>query len=286
VQFIQNKLVSVESADYILVDYLKQQFISVVNRIEKASAKIGSLCVTCVPTLLQLGLPDLAYSLVCSVTKTRPHDSRCWRARMELEIKLGKPHKDILVNFENAVKLSSADVCLWSMYIQWLVGSGLLLTKKSIVEEVLKVKSNAAVTEVATRCLKSVFSSLKVEEYSTLKTQLLDTIFFHYGIEYARFFIQQSLSAPPNTLEYYMHCIAVEEVQPPSLSSSLQLLYERAVQEYGSEQSSEDVWLGYINMESRQLRMDRAADIYWRAKKALSNPESFISRFEGSNKLN
>ena len=95
-----------------------------------------------------------------------------------------------------------------------------------------------------------MFSSLNALEYSALKISLLDTIFFHYGIDAARVFIQQSLAAPPNALDYYRHCITIEDAQPSPLLPSLQSLYEIAVQEYGNEQACEDVWLGYIQVSN------------------------------------
>jgi len=288
-QFLKGKLSSLESSDYGLVDYLKEGFISVATRLDKGDVPVGhinSVAIIAVPVFLQLGFVAQACGLAVGCTKVNPSDSRCWKLRIELEIKLAIPNEDIMHHFEEAVKLSSPDVSLWVMYMQWLITSTSLPALSSdIVEEAYNDPEGNNVINVATRCLKRVFSTLNVAEYSALKNSLLDTIFFHYGIDSARAFIQLSLTAPPNTLEYYKHCIALEDAQVSCSWLTLQPLYEQAVQEYGSLEVCEDVWLQYIQMETQQLRMDRAGDIYWRAKQTLESSEGFIAKFTGLTKI-
>lgn len=93
-----------------------------------------------------------------------------------------------------------------------------------------------------------MFSTLQAEDYSSLKDRLLDVILLRCGIDIARLFIAQAVAAPPNTLSFYKHCIAIEQAHLTTNPHYLQALYEKAVQEHGSGPECEPIWLDYIKV--------------------------------------
>lgn len=59
-------------------------------------------------------------------------------------------------------------------------------------------------------------------------------------------------------------------------SSHVRQLFEAAVACYGSV--DEELWLEYARYEAAGLQ--GAGHVYWRATKALSNPDTFIARYQ------
>ena len=59
-------------------------------------------------------------------------------------------------------------------------------------------------------------------------------------------------------------------------SSHVRQLFEAAVACYGSV--DEELWLEYARYEAAGLQ--GAGHVYWRATKALSNPDAFIARYQ------
>jgi hypothetical protein len=84
-----------------------------------------------------------------------------------------------------------------------------------------------------------------------MKDQLLTAIFANLGVAEAQKFIQKSTSTPPTSICHYKYCISLEEAQQEvdkQPNTRLQSIYEKAVEEHGSDSSCEDIWLSYIQV--------------------------------------
>lgn len=130
-------------------------------------------------------------------------------------------------------------------------------------------------------------------------------VYILQGLEAARVLVARLAGVPPPGCDFYLAALELEEgllgegflsVAAPSgripaasgqhsmhlsgkaraaQQARVRLLYEAAVGDYGGQ--SEALWLAYARFEKRAGR--GAGDIFWRAHKALADPEPFVEKF-------
>lgn len=62
--------------------------------------------------------------------------------------------------------------------------------------------------------------------------------------------------------------------------SHVRSVYEQAIKEIGTKVECEDIWLDYVQYELGNLNMDKASDIYWRAKSTSNRPTMFLQKLQ------
>mmetsp|Transcript_22822 Transcript_22822/g.58091 ORF Transcript_22822/g.58091 Transcript_22822/m.58091 type:complete len:681 (-) Transcript_22822:163-2205(-) len=115
------------------------------------------------------------------------------------------------------------------------------------------------------------------------------------GADAARALYSRLLSVPPAGCDLFKAAIKVEQQEQLAAAGSsgrgtagagarregearMRKLYEAAVDAYGSEDV--ELWLQYASFEQSALK--GVGDIYWRATKALSDPDAFIELYRQS----
>lgn len=112
------------------------------------------------------------------------------------------------------------------------------------------------------------------------------------GIDAARAFYQRLLGLPAPGGEFFRCAIELEQAEEAAAAAAsrgakgpgktrqaagaepgtVRRLFEAAVASYGAEDP--EIWLLYAQHEARALR--GAGNIYWRATKALADPDPFV----------
>eukprot|EP00195_Chlamydomonas_chlamydogama_P008645 CAMPEP_0202892056 /NCGR_PEP_ID=MMETSP1392-20130828/1902_1 /ASSEMBLY_ACC=CAM_ASM_000868 /TAXON_ID=225041 /ORGANISM="Chlamydomonas chlamydogama, Strain SAG 11-48b" /LENGTH=719 /DNA_ID=CAMNT_0049575931 /DNA_START=74 /DNA_END=2233 /DNA_ORIENTATION=- len=116
--------------------------------------------------------------------------------------------------------------------------------------------------------------------------RFVERISQEHGLEAARAFYRRLLPLPPAGGDFFRAAIALEQAdrrhqqqqsgaRTSPHDAAIKRLHEAAVDAYGSVDP--EVWLDYAKYEMSQLR--GAAPIYWRATKALADPDAFIEQY-------
>eukprot|EP01111_Echinosteliopsis_oligospora_P001778 TRINITY_DN12604_c0_g1_i1.p1 TRINITY_DN12604_c0_g1~~TRINITY_DN12604_c0_g1_i1.p1 ORF type:complete len:645 (-),score=116.96 TRINITY_DN12604_c0_g1_i1:147-2081(-) len=239
--------------------------------------------------LLSVGKSETALEVALSGVKKFPGSALMWSKKIEMDVKAGKSATAIIADYKTAIKkIHPPSPTFYLNYIRWLV----ICDNTHKEENKLSEEDDehlfdgtdkaTAIYKISIECVESLSATLKSEAFGSFKQSLLDIINIHYGIQYARKFIKQTISLPPNSIQYYIHCVSIEESQPKSSFdlTSIRGIYEKGIQSFGTQPESEELWLRYIKMESTKLQMERASTLYWRAKQSLPDPESFIVKYQ------
>lgn len=312
VKYLLDKLHNLDFESIDLVQFVTNKILDVC---EKAPISI-EIYSQWIQVLLATADSEKADKITNRAIKKFPKSASLRLLKIEFLIKSGKPKQKILKAFETAVKKSEASADLWSRYIQWLTmnetfDSSNILKADDMEDELDTKHADEAVVELASRCLKSVYAVLKPDEFNLLKVNLLNTIFFHFGVVPTRKFLNKALQSAPTTLAFCEHALALEEAQPMTIvaqpqsqpqsqsqshlqsnshsqsqsqskegfsAETVRKIYEEAVRSYGS--TAEDMWLRYIQFEQRQLQVNRVGDLYFRAKRTLKDFASFMAKYE------
>jgi len=83
------------------------------------------------------------------------------------------------------------------------------------------------------------------------------------------------------SLSYLKQCLQIEAVSSILDINRIRELYERAVSNFG--QTNEDMWIEYIQWEYLHDEGKKASTLFWKAKKTVSNPTSFITKYHQLN---
>ncbi|KAG0595028.1 hypothetical protein M758_UG132500 [Ceratodon purpureus] len=111
---------------------------------------------------------------------------------------------------------------------------------------------------------------------------LVDWVLHAEGLQRAREIYTRLIALPSPGLNFLKSCIAMEaglvsEGNGDALKQ-LRKLFNLAVELYGH--FDEGLWLEYCSQERKAGNIEEASNVYWRAKKALQNPSSFLERYQ------
>lgn len=115
----------------------------------------------------------------------------------------------------------------------------------------------------------------------TVAAQLLEVTCAEQGMAAARALYQQLLKVPAAGGDMFRVMVRLEEQQQEqeggsSAAKRVRGVYEDAVRSYGAQDT--ELWLEFVQYEQRQGKQG-AGQLYWRAVKALQDPEPFIEQY-------
>ncbi|KAF0520632.1 U3 small nucleolar RNA-associated protein 6 [Gigaspora margarita] len=226
-----------------------------------------------------------ALDIVRQATEIYPQNSELWVKRIGIVTSLEElQDKSIDELYNLALNKNPTSLVLWDSYLSWNVskwkGGGL---KDHELEKIF----TASVSKVA---------SLSLNWIITNEQHLKDTknmVIARYltwadevgGVNKMRQVYKSLLNMILPTPEFYYTCIQIEEkhiTSPMALDSKthLEWLYVRACQ---SDNTTCDLWLGYIKFLLANNEQPRATIVYEQAMKAVKDPKSLESRYRQMN---
>lgn len=111
---------------------------------------------------------------------------------------------------------------------------------------------------------------------------LVDYVLHAEGLQRAREIYSRLIALPSPGLNFLKSCIAIEaaSVVDGNAESLKQLrkLFNLGVELYGHH--DDGLWLEFCAQERKAGNIQEASNIYWRAKKALSNPSNFLEKYQ------
>jgi U3 small nucleolar RNA-associated protein 6 len=112
----------------------------------------------------------------------------------------------------------------------------------------------------------------------TLKARLMALAEAHGSVGDVRRFYTLALSFGAVGAAFFAHCIRFEQALPSAARSTAQqrALLEQSARVHGAH--SADAWLDYMQFEYEHGTVQRATALYWRAKRSLESPASFIEQ--------
>jgi len=113
-------------------------------------------------------------------------------------------------------------------------------------------------------------------EMSLFREESFDVIMRNFNEEQVRKIYKLTLLYPPISSNYYLKCIEWEKSvsKGPSSINTIRQLYTSVTQEYGKQ--NHEIWMQFIEWETSIKEFQHANNLYWLAKKTLTNPEPFI----------
>lgn len=131
--------------------------------------------------------------------------------------------------------------------------------------------------------LNKLASSAGDQTSALLACSLIDWIFCSEGIKHTRSVYERILALPSPSIHIYKHCINVEcqmaAMGCKDAPKCLRRLFECALSKHSQHA---ELWLEYCSLEMKAGNPNAAGNIYWRAKKTLHDPSTFI---EGHQRL-
>lgn len=242
-----------------------------------------ALCVQWVAWGLRLDQPKLALKAARLGCARWPASAPVWARRLQLELELcaRKQHKasDLFQTFKQALLAVPAaqGSALWSLALRSLEPGG---------------KDFKQLVDLLVQALASGPRGPVHGGMGAVAGELLRCVHGAQGLEAARVVCDRLLAVPAPGGDFFRAALALEgahledlKSQPSSTSSTsaqrkaaesrVRKLFEAAVDAYGSLDDS--LWLQYALFERGALR--GAGDIYWRATKALADPDAFVAKY-------
>lgn len=111
---------------------------------------------------------------------------------------------------------------------------------------------------------------------------LVDYVFHAEGLQRAREIYSRLIALPSPGLNFLKSCIAIEAASVVDGNAEalkqLRKLFNLGVELYGHH--DDGLWLEFCAQERKAGNIQEASNIYWRAKKALSNPSNFLEKYQ------
>ncbi|KAJ9518134.1 hypothetical protein QJQ45_010109 [Haematococcus lacustris] len=266
---------------------LGSQLLALCQRALDSHAASAALCCRWVDWALRLGQQKLALKAARNSCQCWPSSSSVWLRRLDLELQLLErqqlPAAELFSTLEMALEQvteseKSGAVQLW----EWALG---VLSPSTHPSE-FKTLQQLLVQCVARGGKQPVRNGLGLVAGSMLRI-----VHGAHGLEGGRKLVAQLLAGPPPGSEFFHAaidmelealpaggCAVLKQSKTPSASKQLSQVFEAAVAAYGHE--DESLWLRFAQHE--HACMKGVGAIYWRATKALSNPDGFIAQFHAA----
>jgi U3 small nucleolar RNA-associated protein 6 len=235
-----------------------------------ADTSCPALGVHWVDWALRLGQPKAAVKAARAACSLWPSNARTWGRRLRLELELlnakQQPADELFSTLESALKavpLNAGGTALWDLALQTITPGhtqhprlvSMFLTSLAAGP---RGPLSGGAGAVAAGMLRSVHES--------------------QGLEAARKLMPRIAQGPAPGGDYFKAAIQLEESALKSSGGDekrVRALYEAAAEMYGAEDTQ--LWLSYALFEQSCKRS--AGRIYWRATKALDEPQPFIDQF-------
>jgi U3 small nucleolar RNA-associated protein 6 len=221
---------------------------------------------------LKLKQPKIALKAARRGCDRLPSSAAAWRQRLQLELQLRSARQAPAAQLHEAIKGALALVpadgapALWLLALEALQGSPEdLLALQGLLVRLQSCRAQGPVEGGMGAVAAAFLGALQQQQ----------------GPEAVRALVQQLLRVPATGGEFFKAAIRLEEQLPPQAGggqvggSRVRELYEAAVAAYGEVDPS--LWLGYAQLEQRSGRS--AGQVYWRATRALAEPDPFIEQY-------
>ncbi|XP_068945974.1 U3 small nucleolar RNA-associated protein 6 homolog [Petaurus breviceps papuanus] len=211
--------------------------------------------------LLDLGLKEVALEVALAMTDCCPDSATRWLLQLRLLIRIESSRLD--ERFQEAVGQLRAKDCLplWSLWVEW---------------------SEGARSEADTEALfqKSLLATVPADSV-VMKEKYLDWAYRTGGHKKAKKIFISLRENRPFSVQFFRKMIQIEKEQETCKMLNLREYYERALREFGSENS--DLWLDYIKEELNHPcgKPENCGQIHWRAMKMLKGElvEEFVAKY-------
>lgn len=195
---------------------------------------------------------------------------------------------ELLKILEEASKLKPKILCVWKEKV--LLNKGDDKKMLSIVQEASKLLENHEVIVLWNILLDNVasadvvknvykrFQSCEHSVFLALKPKLLEKTYEHRGLKAARDLYDEFIRTPPIQIEVHTTMINIEEKQAVKSYKNLKKCYEGMVRNHGAD--NYEIWLDYINFESKSGKAMLVPNIYANAIRVLKKElvDEFIKR--------
>ncbi len=238
---------------------------------------------------LKLKQPKIALKAARRGCDRLPASAAVWRQRLQLELQLRAARQAPSAQLHEAIKAALAAVpvedapALWLLALDALQGS----------PEDLRDLQALLVRLQACRARGPAQGGM-----GAVAAAFLRVLQRAQGAEAARGFVQQLLKVPPTGGDFFKAAIQLEEEEQEqgkgkgegeeelrggageaggrqAAGRRVRQLYEAAVAAYGEADGA--LWLGFARFEQRSGRS--AGQVYWRATRALAEPDAFIEQY-------
>lgn len=119
------------------------------------------------------------------------------------------------------------------------------------------------------------------QTWSELACSLIDWSLYNQDIDQARKVYNRLLALPAHSVELHKHCIKIESrmvaMKCKDALQHMRKLFQAAVDMDGQDAG---LWLEYCSQEMKAGNFELASAVYWRAKKTLDDPSSFIEGYQ------
>ncbi|KAL6762165.1 U3 small nucleolar RNA-associated protein 6-domain-containing protein [Haematococcus lacustris] len=266
---------------------LGSQLLALCQRALDSHAASAALCCRWVDWALRLGQQKLALKAARNSCRCWPSSSSVWLRRLDLELQLLErqqlPAAELFSTLEMALEQvteseKSGAVQLWEWALDVLSPSTHPAEFKSLQQLLVQCVARGGKQPVRNGLGLVAGSMLRIVRGA-------------HGLEGGRKLVAQLLAGPPPGSEFFHAAIDMElealpagghavlkQSKTPSASKQLSQVFEAAVAAYGHE--DESLWLRFAQHE--HACMKGVGAIYWRATKALSNPDGFIAQFHAA----
>jgi len=239
---------------------------------------------------VMLAQPKVALRAVHKGCERWPSNAQVWshRLKLELEMRGRKQHHadDLFATLESALAAVPAAeaAALWEQALQAL-GQHQQLQQKQ--QQPQPSEDLQRLQELLVRTLAASARGPVHGGMGSVVGSFLRHLHLEHGPSAARALSSRLLTLPAAGGDFFRTAIELEQQQLEAEECTkgtkkykereryVQRLFEAAVDAYGAEDA--DMWLAYTRFEAS--RGKGAGQLYWRATKALDDPDGFIHRF-------
>eukprot|EP00798_Chlamydomonas_sp_ICE-L_P022272 gene22272-29347_t len=240
------------------------QLLALMLRVHEAGVAGEDLYMSWIDWSAKLGLPKVALKASRLACQSHPTSAKLWHARINTELAVKGP------------KASNVTTLITSALTSVAAGedsAGIWVKATEVLEPGTKDFAqlvNMLVTALAGMARGPMSGGMARWQQSSWKRSSIDA---------ARTFVKRLLAMPSAGGNFFKAAIALEKEQlaaAQALDKRVIRIFEAAVDAYGSVDA--DLWLEYATHEKEMLR--GAGQVYWRATKALTDPDDFVCRYK------
>eukprot|EP01117_Protostelium_nocturnum_P002522 TRINITY_DN1323_c0_g1_i2.p1 TRINITY_DN1323_c0_g1~~TRINITY_DN1323_c0_g1_i2.p1 ORF type:complete len:548 (-),score=144.64 TRINITY_DN1323_c0_g1_i2:23-1666(-) len=238
-----------------------ERILKLFEDIEQKGEWSPQLSIQFIDFLIGLGEIQKAIQELEKVSESYPSSIEFWKYKTSLRARL-------LALLEHKVdpvipKLKKADVEVWLRLLEYSIIIGLPF--QTIFENFQRVML--------------LFSKNSKEQNGLVR--LADMVHTRFGEEAFKSICECALKHTI-PLPMLMKWIVYERQHPSPSKKTIRKLFEKGCSEWGK--SSEDLWIEYWQFEN-EANDGQSGNIYWKAKRTLSNPTKFIQRTVNTNHI-